>query len=100
MLSAAILVICALTLNFLGDFCKTIPFYAGFVIPRFHLRDFLEIYSPANFKRMMENLSLNKPAFVTPSSIGALIFVYLVLLALVLWSWLRTRRPPQSHGAD
>jgi len=86
-----ILVAYAVILNFLGNFCKAIPFYSGFFIPRFHLRHFFEIYSPANFRLVLENLSINKPAFITPSVVGILILCYVFLVARALWLFFRRR---------
>jgi hypothetical protein len=93
-----VLIVYVLTNNLVSLLCKTLPFYAGFFIPRFHLSNFLELYSPSGFRVMLANLAINKPDFITPSGIVALIAVSLALmLALVVraLSLLRERVVPQ-----
>ncbi len=96
-LGPVILVTCAVILSFLGDFCKTIPYYAGVFIPRFHLQDFFAVYSPANFALMMQNLAINKPEFVSPFQLGTFVLVYPATLIIILLFWFRASIPAQSR---
>ncbi len=66
-------------LNFLGYFCKSIPFYSGHYIPRFHLQTFFELYNSAGLLAIGRRLSVNKPEFVTPVVIIAGIIAYAAL---------------------
>jgi hypothetical protein len=83
-----ILIAYVLVANLVSLLCKTLPAYAGFFIPRFHLWHFSELYSPSGLRVMLRNLAVNKPSFVTPSVIGIVIGASLVLLALaVICAW-------------
>jgi hypothetical protein len=74
----------ALLINFLGNFCKAIPYYSGHILPRFHMRHLLELYSPSGFQSILQGLAINKPAFITPHVIGFVIAMNAVLLVVVL----------------
>lgn len=80
----ALLVAYVLLINFLAYFCKAIPYYSGFIIARFHLNHFFELYSPANIGNILDRLSLNKPEFITPGVIGAWILLYVAIVVAVL----------------
>jgi hypothetical protein len=82
--SNVVLICYALIANLVSLLCKTLPSYGGFMIPRFHLSHFVELYSPSGFGTMLGNLALNKPAFVTPGIIGILIGISFLLLAASL----------------
>ena len=77
-------------LNFLGYFCKSIPFYSGHYIPRFHLQNFFELYNPAGWADIGHRLSINKPEFITPAVVMAvfaaylLFFLFFVVLSLTM----------------
>jgi len=86
--SNAVLVVYVLVANLVSLLCKTLPFYAGIFIPRFHLSHFFELYSPSGFRAMLANLAINKPGFVTPVVIAVVIGFSLVLLGLTLvYAW-------------
>jgi hypothetical protein len=80
---STILISFVLLMNLIGYFCKAFPYYAGFIISRFHFNHFLDLYSPANIITLLQRLSLNKPAFITPAGIGICITAYLSLVVLV-----------------
>ena len=83
----------ACILQFLGHFCKAIPYYAGFNIPRFNPKHLLEVYSPEGLRQVMEQLSLNKPAFITPAVTGIAIGAYVLLMLTTLFFYVRITRP-------
>jgi len=72
-------------LNFLGYFCKSIPFYSGHYIPRFHLQNFFELYSPVSFAAMARRLSVNKPEFITPTVVMAVIAAYALFFLIFVF---------------
>lgn len=82
--SNVVLICYVLIANLVSLLCKTLPSYGGFIIPRFHLSHFVELYSPSGLGTMLGNLALNKPTFVTPGIIGMLIGVSLALLVVSL----------------
>jgi hypothetical protein len=73
----------ALLINFLGNFCKAIPYYSGYIVPRFHMKHLLDLYSPSGFQSILQRLSINKPAFITPHVIGFVIVMNAVLLVVI-----------------
>jgi 4-amino-4-deoxy-L-arabinose transferase-like glycosyltransferase len=83
-ISNGILVLYALAIDLLSMFCKILPAYAGFFIPRFHLQHLIALYSPSSFMMMLRNLSLNQPPFITPVVIGLAIAAYVVSLTVAL----------------
>jgi hypothetical protein len=83
-LGDGLLLLYVLVVNFLSLFCKSLPFYAGIFIPRFHLSHLLELYSPSGLKTMLTNLAVNKPSFVTAEAIGTTIAIYVILLAVTV----------------
>jgi hypothetical protein len=94
--SNAVLVLYVLVVNLLSLFCKALPYYGGFFIPRFHLSHLVELYSPSGFKVMLENLAVNKPSFVTPLFIGMVIGTFVALLAWTLFrEWHSGGRRPR-----
>jgi hypothetical protein len=97
MASNVALISYALLANLLSLLCKTLPSYGGFIIPRFHLSHFVSLYSPSGLRVMLENLSANKPAFVTPGIIGLTLGISVVLLAATL-VYARVREV-RDHGA-
>ena|SRR5688572_6884461 len=82
--SNVVLIAYALVANLVSLLCKTLPAYGGFIVPRFHLSHFLELYSPSGFRVLMENLALNKPGFVTPGVIAIALGVSLAFLVVSL----------------
>jgi hypothetical protein len=86
----------AFILNFLGYFCKAIPYYTGFKIPHFNLKHLFEVYTPDGFRQVTEQLSLNKPEFATPLAIGIVISAYFVIMLITLALWSRTRHAMRS----
>ena len=86
----AVLIVYVLAANLVSLLCKTLPFYAGFFIPRFHLANFLELYSPSGFRTMLVNIAKNKPDFITPNLIAVVIAACLMLMMLTLAFVVRT----------
>jgi hypothetical protein len=83
-ISNGILILYALTVDLLSMFCKALPAYAGFFIPRFHIQHLIALYSPSSFAVMLRNLSLNQPPFITPTAIGLAVAAYAVSLTIAL----------------
>jgi hypothetical protein len=83
-ISNGILIFYALTVDLLSMFCKALPAYAGFFIPRFHIQHLIALYSPSSVAVMLRNLSLNQPPFITPTAIGLAIAAYAVCLTITL----------------
>lgn len=94
--SNVVLIAYLLLANLVSLLCKTLPFYAGFFIPRFHLSHFLELYSPSGFRVMLGNLAINKPEFITPGAIAAVIGFSMVLTVLTLACVVRTPSPREN----
>ncbi len=98
----SVLVAGACGVNFLGYFCKAVPYYTGFRIPRFNPKHLFEVYSWEGFLQVTENLALNKPPGVTPACVGAVIGAYVAVLLAVLVLWAlsgRGYRARESPGA-
>jgi hypothetical protein len=91
-LGEGLLLLYVFVANFVSLFCKSLPFYAGFFIPRFHFSHLLELYSPSGLKAMLTNLAVNKPSFVTPGIIGAAIAAYVILLVIAITHVIRVER--------
>ena len=83
-ISNGILILYALTVDLLSMFCKSLPAYAGFFIPRFHLQHLIALYSPSSFAAMLRNLSINQPLFITPTAIGLVIAAYASCLMVTM----------------
>jgi hypothetical protein len=83
-LSNGILILYALTVDLLSTFCKSLPAYGGFFIPRFHLQHLIALYSPSSFPAMLRNLSMNQPPFITPTAIGLAIAAYAACLTTTM----------------
>jgi len=92
------LVIGAFAIQFLGYFCKAIPYYTGFRIPRFNPKHLFDVYSPEGFRQVTEHLSLNKPDFVTPLAVGAVITAYFAFLLIIIVLWLISSREKYSRS--
>jgi hypothetical protein len=82
--SSSLLISFVLLMNLVGYFCKMLPYYAGFIIPRFHLHHFFELYSPAHIMNLLQRLSINKPSFITPPVIGIWMLAYLASIVPAL----------------
>jgi hypothetical protein len=85
-------------LNFLGYFCKSIPFYSGYFIPRFHLQNFFELYNPAGILAIGRRLSINKPEFINPAVVIAVIVTYALLLTFFVVISLRSQWRHRETG--
>jgi len=84
LLSDRILLSYVLVANLVSLLCMMLPNYGGLRISKFHLSHFIDIYFGSGLRVMLQNLALNKPAFVTPGAIAASIVFFLVLLVTTL----------------
>jgi hypothetical protein len=90
--SNAIVILYVFTAGLLATYSSSLPSYAGFNISTFSVFDLIWVYGPTNLRIVLENLAINKPEFITPAVIGALIAIDLsvVLAALLkLRRWIR-----------
>ena len=69
-------------------------------IPRFHFSHLLELYSPSGLNVLLVNLAVNKPSFVTPQVIGAMIAIYAVVLVVAIKHVLSRARREFSPSGD
>ena len=83
----AMLLLYIAVVGMLSVFAKSIPSYAGFFIPNFHVQHLFQIYSPSTFKIVLQHLAANKPGFITPSLIGVVIAVYLFMVTHSLFHY-------------
>jgi hypothetical protein len=84
--SNAILILYVLAAGLLGTYSSSLPSYAGFNISTFNVFELIEVYGPSNVQIVLENLAINKPEFITPSLIGALIVTDLALVLAALFT--------------
>jgi hypothetical protein len=89
----------SLLLNFLGYYCKAIPFYSGLAIPHFKLWDFFQIYSPSGMAGMLRNLALNKPDFLSPAVIASILAGYASFVLLLAFRWVGISRLEKGRAA-
>ncbi|MBZ5498657.1 MAG: hypothetical protein LAP85_19855 [Acidobacteriia bacterium] len=72
-------------INFVAYFCKTIPYYGGFSIARFHLGNLFELYSPATFTLILSRLARQQASWIGSKTILALLLCHLVCMTIVTW---------------
>ena len=98
-LAAMTAVTCALALHLVGTFCKALPFYAGFIIPQFHLQHLIQLYTPAAVPVLLERLAVNKAPAVTALTLGVLIVVHITLVVWCFASFIRSVAAARSSTA-
>lgn len=96
-LGSLVAIFYVILLNFLGYFCKMIPFYSGFFIPRFHVQHFFKLYLTPNIDLILKNLSVNKPTFISSVFLVGLISLYIGLVIIALRWWVVNRDSTNSE---